>query len=355
MIIKSHFKDYNISFPDSLDVLSGYKEEDNSFFVIDQKVYDLYKESFEGIREDRLRFIEALEVNKTIETALEICEQMTAMPSKRNTHLISVGGGIIQDITGFVANVLYRGIEWTFFPSTLLAACDSCIGGKTSLNYKGFKNLIGTFYPPDNIGIYTRFFETLSDKDYYSGLGEVIKFNVMAGRSGIDRIEKDLPEILKRDPDILSRYVKTSLEFKKTFIEEDEFDKGIRILLNYAHTFGHAFEVSSSYEIPHGTAVALGMITANRISVSRGILDGGFAKRIEDVCRSIIPEYVRSGRFDPDTILNAIKKDKKQISDKAYRAILMKEDLSLELFDDVTEGEIRSGVNYLVDEFIQKL
>ena len=208
--------------------------------------------------------------------------------------------------------MLYRGIKWTFFPSTLLAACDSCIGGKTSLNYKGFKNLLGTFYPPDEIVIYPQFFTTLTEKDYKSGLGEVVKFNVMAGKNGIETISKDMPPLLSRDSVMISKYIDSSLSFKKVFIEEDEFDKGRRILLNFAHTFGHAFEVSSDYEIPHGTAVVLGMIVANHISVIRKILDEKFALSIEDVCRQIIPTIYKAKWFDFDIIMKAIRKDKKQ-------------------------------------------
>ena len=124
---------------------------------------------------------------------------MTTMAAKRNTHLVSVGGGIVQDITGFVANCLYRGIKWTFYPSTLLAACDSCIGGKSSLNYKGFKNLLGSFYPPDEIYIYPQFFHTLSDRDYCSGLGEVVKFNVIAGEEKFVKLENEIYDILNYD------------------------------------------------------------------------------------------------------------------------------------------------------------
>lgn len=353
MKIKSHLKVYDVTFINDLNCISEYVKEGNTFFVIGHNVYRIYNEHFSSIPQDRLSIIEALEVNKSIETALNLCEKITNMSSKRNTHLISIGGGITQDITGFVANVLYRGIYWTFFPSTLLAACDSCIGGKTSLNYKGFKNLLGTFYPPDHIKIYTKFFNTLEDKDYYSGLGEVVKFNVMLGLQGIDEIESNLQKLIHRESTTISKFVKSSLAFKKDFIEEDEFDKGKRVLLNFAHTFGHAFEVSSLYSIPHGTAVALGMVVANRISVFRGILDEKVAVRIEDVCKKIIPNYVNKNFFDLEIILSAIRKDKKQIN-ASFRAVLMKKNFSLEVFNDLTELEIKSAINFLREIFLRE-
>lgn len=348
MNVHSRFKTYLVDFVDSLDQIIDYSEKKESFFVVDKKVYELYIDFFNCIPTEKLYLLEAIETKKTIDTALDICEKMTAMPSKRNTHLISVGGGIVQDITGFVANVLYRGIYWTFYPTTLLSACDSCIGGKSSLNYKGFKNLLGTFYPPDNIYIYSKFFMTLSERDYQSGLGEVVKFNVMAGENGISNIEDNLKKLLERDLETVSQFVSTSLTFKKKFIEEDEFDKGVRILLNYAHTFGHAFEVSSEYAIPHGSAVALGMVVANRISVSRGLLEQQFAEKIENICKSILTLELRKEWFDFDIIMTAIRKDKKQTSN-TIKVILMKKDLSLEVYDDLSESEIREGIKLLLE------
>jgi len=345
MKIRSHFKEYSVDFTDSLSGIKESFSKPESYFVIDRKILELYEKDLSGIPEERLFTIDATEKNKTVETALDICEKMTVMPSKRNTHLISVGGGIVQDITGFVANVLYRGIDWTFYPSTLLAGCDSCIGGKTSLNYKGYKNLLGTFYPPDEIYIYTEFFKTLTERDFLSGLGEVVKFNVMAGKDGIDLIERDIDKLILRDNDTVNEYAHRSLSFKKDFIEEDEFDKGRRILLNFAHTFGHAYEVSSVYEIPHGSAVALGMITADHISVQRGMLEEDFAKRIEEVCRKILKLELRKEWFAADVILGAIRKDKKQV-DKTIRAVLMDRDLTLHICPDVTEDEVCEACRY---------
>ena len=151
MEIKSRFKTYTVNFVENLAVIHSLAESQETFFVFDAHVYELYKSELPKIPTDRLYLLEALESNKNMSTVLDICEQMTTMAAKRNTHLVSVGGGIVQDITGFVANCLYRGIKWTFYPSTLLAACDSCIGGKSSLNYKGFKELLGSVCPPDEI------------------------------------------------------------------------------------------------------------------------------------------------------------------------------------------------------------
>lgn len=348
MEIISRFKTYSVEFVDTLQRLHVLAEIKETFFVFDAKVYALYTESFPQLPADKLYLLDAVEQKKNMDTVLDICEKMTAMAAKRNTHLVSVGGGIVQDITGFVANSLYRGIKWTFYPSTLLAACDSCIGGKSSLNYKGFKNLLGSFYPPDEILIYPEFFRTLTARDYCSGLGEVVKFNVIAGKDGLEKIEKDIDCILEHDYEKLSEYVRSSLLFKKKFIEEDEFDRGVRILLNFAHTFGHALETVSDYAIPHGSAVAIGMMIANDISVQRGYLQETYAKRIRNVCKKILTNIeVKPEWTDIESLLVAIRKDKKQTSE-SINAVLIKDNLELAVFKDIKEKEIQKAVEKIL-------
>lgn len=347
MIIKSSTKNYEVKIDTDFTKAKELSLDDTCFVVIDSNVYDIYKdELFSNIPEKQLYIINAIEEKKTIDTALEICEIMTNISAKRNTRLISFGGGIVQDVTGFVANILYRGVNWTFYPTTLLAACDSCIGGKTSLNYKKFKNLLGTFFPPDEIRICTPFFKSLSEKDFQSGLGEVVKFNVMFGEAGIVNIENNIDKLLQRDDEKLLEFVNSSLAFKKDFIEEDEFDKGVRIHLNFAHTFGHAFETMSNYEIPHGTAVAMGTIVANRISLERGWLTEDKVVRVENVLWKIIHVNAEHIPVSMDDIICAIHKDKKQVG-KQLTAVLMKDDMKLQIVHDVQREEIEKAINYV--------
>ncbi len=352
MFIQSATKKYEARVHCDFAPVAEISCDDKTFVVIDKNVYELYREQlFGAIPEKQLYILDAVEENKVLDTALEICEIMTNIAAKRNTKLISLGGGIVQDVTGFVANILYRGIHWTFFPTTLLAACDSCIGGKTSLNYKKFKNLLGTFYPPDRIEICTPFFKSLTERDFQSGLGEVVKFNVMRGETGIQNMETYIGKLLQRDDETLLTFVESCLTFKKDFIEQDEFDRGVRIQLNFAHTFGHAFESMTNYGIPHGTAIAMGTIVANRISVERGWLREETARRMENVLLQIIHINKESISVNMDDIISAIRKDKKQTSD-SLTAVLMKEQgpaLELIIVRDVTREEIQTGVNYLFD------
>lgn len=356
MKIRSNFKEYSVIIERDINFLRNLLTIDNAGYVIDRNVYLLYNEWLSGIPQERLFLIDAVEENKTLETALEICEKMTEIPAKRNAVLVSVGGGIIQDITGFVANILYRGIKWIFVPTTLLASCDSCIGGKTSLNYKKYKNLLGTFYPPDEIHICAQFFMTLSNKDFKSGLGEVVKFNIMAGEAGLTAIEDNIAGLLERENGVIHDFVESSLLFKKSFIEIDEFDRGERIKLNFAHTFGHAIEVITEYVIPHGTAVAIGMIMANSISAKRGLLTGEIVERSEKVLLQVID--IDDTLLDKTTeeYIRIMRKDKKQTG-ASLTAVLMcgqNSTQNLIIVHDLTAEEVRSSVDHFLHAYRNK-
>lgn len=346
MIIHSYVRDYEVILEKNFDFLKDLSTISNSFWVVDSNVYSLYNSIFANICKDRLIIFTSTENNKNLENAINICEFISHIKAKRNVTLISVGGGIVQDITGFVASILYRGINWIFVPTTLLSACDSCIGSKTSLNYKSFKNLLGTFYPPKQLHICPLFFNTLSKRDYLSGLGEVIKFNIMSGPFGLKRIEEKFYSLLQRDALTITEFVNSSLLYKKSFIELDEFDKGERIKLNFAHTFGHAIEVISEYIIPHGTAVAIGMVMANSISLERGSLSEEFFNRSNNLLLKIIEIDISLIDKDVDDYISIMSKDKKQI-DNSLTAVLISNYASeavLSVVHDLTRDEIDHAI-----------
>lgn len=350
MIVHSRFKDYDVQLHNDLQFVNDFRDKSHAFFVVDQNVYSLYQRLFTGISEHQLLIIDATEENKTIETAMSICDRMTKIPAKRNAILISFGGGIIQDISGFAANVLYRGISWIYVPTTLLAACDSCIGGKTSLNYRHYKNLLGTFYPPDTVHISPLFFRTLSERDFNSGMGEVVKFNVMQGAKGIENIENNFEGLLQRNEGLLNEYILSSLTFKKYFVEVDEFDKGERIKLNFAHTFGHAIETVSSYKIPHGMAVAIGTIMANAISLQRGLMNGNTTERIASLLMRIIDIPFDEEIFDTNRFVDAMRNDKKQVGDQ-LTAILMSYEGELFVCHDIQREEVEKAINRFASDY----
>ena len=168
----------------------------------------------------------------------------------------------------------------------------------------------------------------------------------MFGEQGIVNMENNIDALLRREEDKLEEFVESSLAFKKDFIEEDEFDRGVRIHLNFAHTFGHAFETMSHYAIPHGTAVAMGTIVANRISLSRGWLTEDKVFRVEQILWKIIHIDAKHIQVDMDEVISAIHKDKKQVG-KELTAVLMKDDMKLQIVHDVKRDEIEEAITYV--------
>ena len=234
--------------------------------------------------------------------------------SKKN-KIICIGGGVLQDICSFISLILFRGFDWVFFPTTLLSQADSCIGGKISINFNKYKNQIGNYYPPNWIYIDMNFLSTLKKNQFYSGVGEIIHFYLVSSRRDFLMIKNNLDLLLNRDKKIILKIISRCLEIKKRFIERDEFDNGVRNLLNYGHTFGHALESITNYKIPHGIAVAHGMNIANYISYEYGYLsktDFGNMNKI----LSKIYSFQYPKKFDQNEFQKYLLKDKKTIKGK---------------------------------------
>jgi 3-dehydroquinate synthase len=215
-------------------------------------------------------FIPALETNKSLDASPAHIEQLRKDGANRQTHLVAVGGGIIQDLSAFIASVYMRGLAWSYVPTTILAMVDSCIGGKSSINVGPYKNLVGTFHPPQRILIDPALAHTLPTDQRASGLIEAAKICFCRGPESFEKHLSYNPS-----PDIttesLQQVILNSLLAKKHFIEIDEFDKKERLLLNFGHTFGHAIEGATHYAIPHGIAVGLGILCALAFQRRRGI------------------------------------------------------------------------------------
>ena len=265
--IHSNIHDYEVSIEETPDFINALVIKEKSCFVIDENVWKIYRKTLLSALPEMDTIIQPVdEDRKNLDTVQSLYEKLVYRPSKRNLTLVSFGGGILQDITGFTASTIYRGINWIFVPTTLLAQADSCIGSKTSLNYRGFKNLIGTFYPPSRIYIFPAFLNTQLDQDFYSGLGEVIKLHLMGGVNHFHLMTDLLPGIQKRESTALMTAIRNSLAVKIDYMTGDEFDTGRRNLLNFGHDFGHALESTSSFAVPHGQAVIIGMLAANLVA-----------------------------------------------------------------------------------------
>ncbi len=343
--IHSSLRDYRIHIGPVTDFLKELLSLEHKIFLVDENVWQCHSSGI--LRElppTEMVILPALEERKTLEGAQEIYEFMLGRPAKRNMTLITIGGGILQDVTGFAASTMYRGVKWFFIPTTLLAQADSCIGGKTSLNYKGYKNLIGSFYPPMAVWIDPYFLGTLQTQDFYSGLGEVVKLHIMGGKPKIRQLLKEYDAIRNRDINTLQGAIRTSLEIKRGYITEDEFDLGKRNMLNYGHCFGHALESVSNFRITHGQAVVVGMILANSIAGQRHLLSEERRRFMEN--RLLMPTLqtrILPGDFQSDLIVKAMMKDKKRSGSGLVLVIINDADEMVRV-DNLGEGEVREAL-----------
>lgn len=263
--IVSSIKSYDVTV--GIGVAEKALNQHESILIVDQKVRDLYP----WLQGHKAIVIEAKEENKTLATVATTIEQLRALGANRHTHVVAIGGGIVQDLSTFAASSYMRGVKWTYFATTLLAMADSCIGGKSSINVGPYKNIAGNFYPPELVLVDTEFCNTLSDEQKIEGLLEAVKICFASDGAAFDKyLAISNSGNLLKDNNLIAKVIALSLATKKRFIEEDEFDNGIRLLLNFGHTFGHAIEGASDYRISHGVAVGLGMLAAMDFSQGMG-------------------------------------------------------------------------------------
>jgi 3-dehydroquinate synthase len=274
-------------------------------------------------------FIEATENIKSLEASPKIIENMRRLGANRRTELVALGGGIIQDVSAFIASIYMRGLKWTYVPTTLLAMVDSCIGGKSSINVGSYKNLVGTFHPPVRVLIDPELAQTLPIDQRVSGMIEAVKICFCRGAEAFDRHLSHLPELETNTVD-LEEIILNSLLAKKWFIEIDEFDKNERLLLNFGHTFGHAIEGASHYAVSHGIAVGLGILCALAFEEGRSIRCQlaprvqRLATHLDEMIRKV-PEIAGVlADLDLDEVLVRFESDKKHGSER-FTLILVNE------------------------------
>jgi 3-dehydroquinate synthase len=296
--IQSKISNYSIHFIETLNNIQALIDQPNTITFIDSNVSRLYTE----LHRDENIVVECTENVKTLEGIHKIFDELIERKANIQTRLVVIGGGILQDLIGFCASTYCRGIEYDLVPTTLLSQADSCLGGKTSINVKGKKNILGTFYPPSNIYICTEFLKTLEVVDYCSGLGEVYKFHILENRVDQFNIDGDINNMIYK-----------GLLFKGDILSRDEFDKGERKYLNFGHTFGHALETTSKNILPHGIAVILGCMVASRVATKLGYRVSNYElllqKGVELISKAGIK--LEQSWFDLESLLEIVKSDKK--------------------------------------------
>ncbi len=295
----------------------------NKIIVIsDALVSELYFDDLKGNLNneyDILHFIiKEGERNKNLNTVKEIYDYLLENRVNRNDLLISLGGGIVGDITGFVASTFKRGIGYVQIPTTLLSQVDASVGGKTGINHKQGKNMIGSFYQPDMVIINVSYLKTLPDKIYNSGISEIIKYGIISDNNLFSLLEKKRDEIIKREDEVLLKIIESSIAIKGKIVEEDENeDCGVRELLNFGHTIGHIIEKEAKYKkISHGEAVAIGMVEESRIAKQKGYLDKNDFERIKSLIDFYELPVVIPKNLTKENIINSLSQDKKVRSNR---------------------------------------
>ncbi|MEZ0328564.1 MAG: 3-dehydroquinate synthase [Dissulfuribacterales bacterium] len=270
-----------------------------------------------GIRTELVSF-SAGEASKNMDTILYLAKELIRLGADRKTMLLALGGGVTGDITGFLASIYMRGVPFIQIPTTLLAQVDSSVGGKTGVDLAEGKNLLGTFYQPKLVLTDVNTLSTLPKQELKNGLAEVIKYAMIRSPKLFQILEEKWNEVLELDSEVITTIVALSCAIKAEIVEQDEKEAGLRRILNFGHTAGHAIEAAADYTISHGEAVNMGMVVAARMAFKRELMGfEEFSRFVRLLERFDLP-YAIPARFSPKELLSIMKHDKKMQSGELH-------------------------------------
>jgi 3-dehydroquinate synthase len=318
--------------------------------VTDQNVEHLHGETVrqslaEGGWESQLFVMEPGELSKSLPVISDVYDKLVEMKAGRQTVVFAVGGGVVGDAAGFVAATYARGIPFVQIPTTLLAHVDSSVGGKVGINHPQAKNLIGSFHQPMGVVIDTATLNTLPVRDYKAGLAEVIKYGVILDDEFFEYLEQNIEGLNNRAADVMQSIITRCCRLKADVVEQDEFEHtGLRAVLNYGHTFAHAFEALCRYgELLHGEAVAIGMLHASRLAERLKLIDGSVTHRQLALLEAVgLPTSLPEGlSFSADEMLGRMRLDKKSVGGN-LRFVLPTQIGEVKVFADINEDDVRA-------------
>jgi len=348
-------KSYDISVGHGLrddlsEILAPWNIGQQWLVITQQAIFDLYQPVIEQLKSSGYKvdtiIVPADESAKNIRHAEEVWTQMVDLGCDRSSIVLALGGGVVGDLSGFVAATYMRGIPVIQIPTTLLAMIDSAIGGKTAVNLPAGKNLVGAIYQPRAVLVDPGFLQTLPRRNVISSLAEAIKYGFIRDSSIFDTIEARFDDLLNlNDPVLLSEIIAKSCKIKAQIVSNDQFENGERRLLNYGHTIGHAFETIQDYGgLYHGEAVLYGMKCANFISHQKGLIsDAQFERAQMLLHRFELPEL---GSVAPERVLEIISHDKKNINGQ-LNFILIDDIGNALVSTDVSEGDIVNSLSMI--------
>jgi len=336
--IKSYNKMYNVIYNQHhLCKIIHEEYETNDFIVIDRNVYHLDKNCLQNIDSKYVFIFDALENNKNVESVLQIVDLLFEVKFNKKNKLLVIGGGITQDVGGFVSAIYKRGIKWTLVPTTILSMTDSCIGGKVGVN-RVSKNMLGLFCAPNKVIVSDYFISSLKDDDIISGIGEALKLSLIGGENSYQYFKNNYNENII---DYIN-LIKMSTSVKKLIIEADELENNERKVLNYGHTFGHALESASNYFIPHGIAVIFGMYIINKLFYQDKYID------LNNYMISIIPDKFKKIQISYESFINSVLNDKK--NDGNNICFILLDDIGKSKFIFKELNEINTDLKNIFDE-----
>lgn len=351
---------YDIVFTDSFDLLA---DELDAFDIKNRKVAviadsntaKLFGDTVCNILKDHctkvlLHTFPAGESNKTLDTVKDIYKALIEARFDRKDLLIALGGGVVGDITGYTAATYLRGIDFVQIPTTLIAQSDSSIGGKTGVDFDGYKNMVGAFYMPKLVYMNVAVLKELDDRQFYAGFAEVMKHGLIKDAMFYEWLLDNMYEIHDRDISVLEEMVMRSCLVKKLVVEKDPKELGDRALLNFGHTIGHAIEKAMNFEMVHGECITLGMVAAAYISWKHNWLSMDEYYEVRDMFVPFnLPISIDS--IDPEEILKLTKSDKKMEAG-AIKFVLLKKVGKAVIDKTVTDEEILEAIReiYFSDE-----
>ncbi len=341
---------YDITLADSFHALSDFlgvydpSGQKKYGIVSDSKVASFYLDAiFSIVSEHTKNVIKFVfpegEENKKLETVEHLYTTLIENRFNRNDCLIALGGGVTGDLTGFAAATFLRGIDFIQVPTSLLAAVDSSIGGKTGVDFSAYKNMVGAFHMPKFVLINTACMETLDKRQFVSGMGEVVKSALIKDKAFFEWLLDNREAVDKRDKDALSYMITASDLVKKNVVETDPYEtKGERALLNFGHTLGHALEKYMDFSFMHGECVLIGSLFATELSCRKGLLSREDADRVIQYIQTFpLPEIPKDA--DVEKIVSYTRNDKKATAD-GVRFILLSEIGNAVISRDVTEEDM---------------
>lgn len=345
---------YDICFTDTFDALTSELQKIGApkklLVVTDTNVEPLYADTVNDILTEAgynssVYAFPAGEENKGMDTILGICGACVKNGLDRKSMIIALGGGVVGDMAGFAAAIYMRGIKFIQIPTTLLSQSDSSVGGKTGIDFMESKNILGAFHQPKLVYINVNTLKTLPQVQFVSGMGEVIKHGIIRDKGFYDLVKNNVELIKSLDTDALIKMSKRNCEIKTKVVEQDEKEAGLRAILNFGHTIGHAVESAFNFKMTHGECVGLGMVAVCKIALDRGLIDDATVKDIENVMESY-GFKIKAELPEKDEILAFMQKDKKKADGKLSFVLPVKIGEVIRTTDVIVD-EICGAIDYI--------